>query len=80
MEPIQTHEEADFAVGGHIHRVPLFLQPLVDEAGDLFVVFHQKNTHGRSRCSSSADTEISPPSLRLSAKPEDARDTQVGQA
>ena len=33
-------------VGGDVHHVALFLQPLLDESGDLPVVFHDENLHG----------------------------------
>jgi hypothetical protein len=46
MESVQTHEEAGLPVGGHVHRIALLLQSLVDEAGHLLVVFHQENPHG----------------------------------
>ena len=45
MESVQAHEEAGLPVGGHVHRVALLLQSLVDEAGHLLVVFHQENPH-----------------------------------
>ena len=32
-------------VGGDVHHVPLFLQPLLDESGDLPVVLHDENLH-----------------------------------
>ena len=34
------------AVGGDVHHVALFLQSLLDESGDLPVVFHDENFHG----------------------------------
>src|SRR5216117_3406742 len=34
------------AIGCDIHRIPLFAQPLLDEAGDLPIVFHDKDFHG----------------------------------
>ena len=38
-------------VRGDVHHVPLFLQPLLDESGDLPVVLHDENLHGpQSRC------------------------------
>jgi len=34
------------AVGGDIDDVPLFLEALLDEPGDLPVVLHDENFHG----------------------------------
>jgi len=40
--------ESAVAIGGGLHGMPLFHEPLPDEARDLTIVLHDQNTHGVS--------------------------------
>ena len=46
---LEEQVERNDAIGSGLHRVPLFLEPLPDEARDLPVVLDDKNAHGRAR-------------------------------